>query len=71
MCFLVKNVKIPPAAGARIELTIERAASYAPTPVSAREDPPLNINHPSQRISVPSTACCGLCAERVYSSSLS
>ena len=57
MCLRVKNVKIPPADGASIELTIARAASCAPTPVRARDDPPLNISHPNQSINVPSTAC--------------
>ena len=70
MCFLVKNVKIPPAEAAKIVLTIESEASWAPEPVSAREEPPLNINHPSQRIRVPRTACCGLWAVIVLSSNL-
>lgn len=60
MYFLVKNVKIPAADGAKIEFTIEMAASAAPVPVKASEDPPLNISHPSQRMRVPSTAYAGL-----------
>jgi len=54
------KVNTPAADGAKIELTIDRDASFAPLPLRAREEPPLNISHPSQRIRVPSTAYYGL-----------
>ena len=59
MCFLVTKVRRPEAAGARIVLMIALSASLLAPPAIAAEDPALKNNHPSQRIRVPSTACCG------------
>lgn len=59
ICFLVANVRRPEAAGARIVLMIALSASLLAPPAMAAEDPALKNSHPSQRIKVPRTACCG------------
>jgi hypothetical protein len=54
MCFLVKNVNSPQALGDSTVFVIASAADFHPPSVRASEEPPLNINHPTQRIRVPS-----------------
>jgi len=57
----MKKVQIPADDGAKIVLTIATWAALPESPTTAVDDPPLNINHPSQRIRVPRTTCCGEC----------
>ena len=59
MCFLVAKVRRPAAAGARMVLMIALSASLLAPLAIAAEDPALKNNHPSQRMRVPRTACCG------------
>jgi len=59
MYFRVANVRSPEAAGERIVLMMALSASPLAPPAMAPDDPALKNNHPSQRIRVPRTACCG------------
>jgi len=59
ICFLVTKVRSPAADGDKIVLIIALSESWFEPPERAAEDPALKNNHPSQRIKVPRTACCG------------
>ena len=59
MYFLVTIVRRPDAAGDKIVLIMALSASLFAPPAIAPVDPALKNNHPSHRMSVPRTACCG------------
>lgn len=55
-----KKVNMPAEAGETIEFIMALEAEMPASPTLPKLDPPLKSNHPTQRMRVPKTTCCGL-----------
>jgi len=67
--YSIAKVTNPAADGAIIVFIMAIEAAYPSAPTIFRLEPPLKRSHPSQRMSVPRTTCCGLWEAKADSSS--
>jgi hypothetical protein len=64
------KVTRPAEDGEIIEFIIARDAATPLSPTLPKLEPPLKRSHPTQRMRVPNTTCCGLCELKELSESL-